>query len=71
MKWPPQNANAGREPGALAQRESTAPKLSAAKKSVNAKHRRELSYREICQIMGRNLRVIEPNERQLELFEEQ
>jgi hypothetical protein len=71
MNAPPESAYAGSEPGALAQRESTAPSVGERQKYVNAKHRRELSYREICQIMGRNLRVIEPNERQLELFEEQ
>jgi hypothetical protein len=35
---------------------------------------RELSYREICEIMGRNLRIInppEPEQEQLELFEAQ
>jgi hypothetical protein len=33
---------------------------------------RELSYREICRIMGRNLRIInppEPEQKQLDLFE--
>jgi hypothetical protein len=35
-------------------------------------NKRELSYREICRIMGRNLRIIsppEPEPEQLELFE--
>jgi hypothetical protein len=35
-------------------------------------NKRDLSYREICRIMGRNLRIIsppEPEPEQLELFE--
>jgi hypothetical protein len=35
-------------------------------------NKRELSYREICRIMGRNLRIISPPEseqEQLDLFE--
>jgi len=33
------------------------------------RQRRELTFREICKIMGRNLRIITPNEQQLELFD--
>jgi len=44
-------------------------------KAVRAmNNKRELSYREICRIMGRNLRIInppEPEQEQLELFEAQ
>jgi hypothetical protein len=69
MKWPP-NADGRAKPAEREPHKSTAPNLSARQKSVNAKARRELSFRQICEIMGRNLRVIIPNGRQLELFED-
>jgi hypothetical protein len=51
----PKNAKGGRQAAdRTPSHDSVAPRLSDA--SQNAK--RELSYREICKIMGRNLRVI-------------
>jgi hypothetical protein len=69
---PPKNANGQAKPTERERQKSTAPRLKAETKSV--KPRRELSYREICEIMGRNLRVIvtaepEPEQEQLELFD--
>jgi hypothetical protein len=55
MNSPPKNAKGGRQPAdPTPSHGSVAPRLSDA--SQNGE--RELSYREICQIMGRNLRVI-------------
>jgi hypothetical protein len=72
MPSPPLDSEAPLAKGRCAELASTAPTVSAAKKFVNRKPRRELSYRKICEIMGRNLRIInppEPEEEQLDLFE--
>jgi hypothetical protein len=67
MTSPPKNATARRWTGQLAI-PATGQTVSVATKFVNRNPRRELSYREICQIMGRDLRIIAPNEQQFELF---
>jgi hypothetical protein len=55
MNEPPKNAKGGRQAAdRTPSHDSVAPRLSDASQ--------ELSYREICQIMGRNLRVIPQKE---------
>jgi len=64
----PESAKGGKQPGQCELHKSTTPNRSAGKKSVKP----ELSFREICRTMGRNLRIIkppEPEQEQLELFE--
>jgi hypothetical protein len=59
MNAPPKNAKGGHQAAdRTPSHDSVASRLSDA--SQNGK--RELSYREICQIMGRNLRVIPQKE---------
>jgi hypothetical protein len=70
MTWPPLDSEAPLATGRRAFL-ATAPSVDARQKFVN-KPRRELSFREICEIMGRNLRIInppEPEQEQLDLFE--
>jgi len=56
MKSPPKNAKAGQSPGhrSHSAHDLTARRVGAASLQGN----RELSYREICEIMGRTLRVL-------------
>jgi hypothetical protein len=64
---PRRKSEGGRQAARRKPSRSTAPSVS----TTGEGGKRELSFREICQIMGPNLRVIEPNERHFELFEEQ